>query len=78
MKKMVAVMKREYIQAVRKKTFIIMTLLLPFLMAGVMILPGYIMAKGMGSKRIAVLDGTGVLTMTGGWISHAGFFTVGE
>lgn len=61
MKKMFAVMKREYIQAVRKKTFIIMTLLLPFLMAGVMILPGYIMAKGMGSKRIAVLDGTGKL-----------------
>ncbi len=61
MKKMFAVMKREYLQAVRKKTFIIMTLLLPFLMAGLMILPGYIMAKGMGSKRIAILDGTGEL-----------------
>lgn len=61
MKKMFAVMKREYLQAVRKKTFIIMTLLLPFLMAGITILPGLVLAKGMGSKRIAVLDGTGRL-----------------
>jgi ABC-2 type transport system permease protein len=61
MNKMFAVMKREYLQAVRKKMFIIMTLLLPFLMAGITILPGIILAKGMGSKRIAVLDGTGRL-----------------
>lgn len=61
MKKMFAVMKREYLQAVRKKIFIIMTLLFPFLMAGLMILPGLMMAKGMGKKRIAVLDGTGKL-----------------
>ncbi|HVE70279.1 MAG TPA: ABC transporter permease [Thermoanaerobaculia bacterium] len=61
MKKMFAVMKREYLQAVRKKSFIIMTLLLPFLMAGMMFLPGLMMAKGMGQKRIAVLDATGRL-----------------
>jgi len=47
MNKMFAVMKREYLQAVRKKVFIIMTLLFPFLMAGIMILPGLMMAKGM-------------------------------
>jgi ABC-2 type transport system permease protein len=61
MKKMFAVMKREYLQAVRKKMFIIMTILLPFLMAGLMILPGLVLAKGMGSKRIAILDATGRL-----------------
>lgn len=61
MKKMFAVMKREYLQAVRKKTFIIMTILLPFLMAGLMILPGLVLSRGMGKKRIAVLDGTGKL-----------------
>jgi ABC-2 type transport system permease protein len=61
MKKMFVVMKREYLQAVRKKVFIIMTLLFPFLMAGLMVLPGLMMAKGMGQKRIAVLDGTGTL-----------------
>lgn len=61
MNKMFAVMKREYLQAVRKKMFIIMTILLPFLMAGITILPGLLIAKGLGSKRIAVLDGTGQL-----------------
>lgn len=61
MNKMFAVMKREYLQAVRKKMFIIMTLLLPFLMAGITILPGLVLAKGLGTKRIAVLDGTGRL-----------------
>jgi ABC-2 type transport system permease protein len=61
MNKMFAVMKREYLQAVRKKMFIIMTILLPFLMAGITILPGFMMAKGMGVKRVAVLDGTGRL-----------------
>ena len=61
MSKMFAVLKREYLQTVRKKSFIIMTLIFPFLMAGLMIIPGFIMAKGMGDKRIAVLDGTGKL-----------------
>jgi ABC-2 type transport system permease protein len=61
MNKMLAVLKREYLQTVRKKSFIIMTLLFPFLMAALMILPGLLMAKGMGLKRIAVLDGTGKL-----------------
>ena len=61
MNKMLAVMKREYLQAVRKKMFIIMTLLLPFLMAALTILPGLLIAKGMGTKRIAVIDGTGRL-----------------
>jgi ABC-2 type transport system permease protein len=61
MNKMFAVMKREYLQAVRKKVFIIMTILFPFLMAGLMVVPGLLMAKGMGKKRIAILDGTGQL-----------------
>jgi ABC-2 type transport system permease protein len=61
MNKMFAVMKREYIQAVRRKSFIIITLLAPFLMAALIFLPGLMMAKGMGTKRIAVLDGTGRL-----------------
>ncbi|HEX2122166.1 MAG TPA: ABC transporter permease [Thermoanaerobaculia bacterium] len=61
MNKLLAVLKREYLQAVRKKSFIIMTLLFPFLMGGAMILPGLMMARGMGEKKIAVLDGTGKL-----------------
>jgi ABC-2 type transport system permease protein len=61
MNKMMVVMKREYLQAVRRKAFIIMTVLLPFLMIGLVMLPGLIMTRGMGKKRIAVLDATGSL-----------------
>jgi ABC-2 type transport system permease protein len=61
MNKMFAVMKREYLQGVRRKAFIIMTILLPFLMAALVFIPALIMEKGAGKKRIAVLDGTGRL-----------------
>lgn len=61
MRKMFAVMKREYLANVRRKMFIIMTLLFPVLMAALFFIPGLIMAKGSGQKRIAVLDGTGKL-----------------
>jgi ABC-2 type transport system permease protein len=61
MNKMVAVFKREYLQAVRKKAFIIMTLLFPFLMLALMAVPALVASKGMGEKKIAVLDGTGML-----------------
>ncbi len=61
MRKMFAVLKREYLAAVRKKMFIFMTLFFPVLMAGVMILPGLMMAKSLGGKKVAVVDGTGQL-----------------
>lgn len=61
MKKLFAVFKREYLQAVRKKMFIIMTFLMPVLMIGAMLLPSLLMVKGIGEKRVIVLDGTGQL-----------------
>lgn len=61
MNKLFAVLKREYLQAVRRKAFIIMTLLFPFLMLLLMALPAVIATKGLGEKKIAVLDGTGSL-----------------
>ncbi|HET7705791.1 MAG TPA: ABC transporter permease [Thermoanaerobaculia bacterium] len=61
MKKLLAVLKREYLQTVRKKMFIIMTFLMPVLIAAVLVLPSLIMARGMGEKKIAVVDGTGKL-----------------
>ena len=61
MNKLFAVLKREYIQAVRRKAFIIMTLLFPFLMLLMMALPAVVATKGLGQKKIAVLDGTGSL-----------------
>ena len=61
MRKMLAVFKREYLAAVRKKMFIFMTLFFPVLMAGMMVVPGLMMAKGLGEKSVAVIDGTGEL-----------------
>ena len=39
MSKALAVLKREYLEVVRKKSFIIMTLIFPFLMAAMMFIP---------------------------------------
>lgn len=61
MKKLIAVFKREYLAAVRKKMFIIMTFLMPFLMIGLFVLPSLMMARGMGQKKVVILDGTGQL-----------------
>jgi ABC-2 type transport system permease protein len=68
MRKMWAVLKREYLQAVRKKMFIIMTFLMPVLMAALFILPSRLMMRGLGVKKVVVLDGTGTLRET---FSHA-------
>lgn len=64
MNKMFAVLKREYLQTVRKPMFKIMTLAMPLLMVALFYLPQLMIAKGMGTKRIAVLDATGQLRDT--------------
>jgi ABC-2 type transport system permease protein len=61
MSKALAVFKREYLEVVRKKSFIIMTLLLPFLMGALMLIPTMLAVKGVEGKRVAVVDGTGRL-----------------
>src|SRR6266851_3161842 len=61
MRKLFAVLKREYLQAVRKKMFIFMTLFFPVLMTGVMALPMVLMANSLTGKKVAVIDGTGQL-----------------
>jgi len=61
MNKMFAVIKREYLQAVRRKMFIFMTIFFPVLMAALFTVPGLIMARGLGGKKVAVVDGTGAL-----------------
>jgi ABC-2 type transport system permease protein len=64
MNKMLAVIKREYLQAVRKKMFIFMTLFFPVLMAALFIVPSLMVARGLGGKKVAVIDGTGALQGT--------------
>jgi len=60
-RKLWAVLKREYRETVRKPSFLIMTVLAPFLMAALMIVPALLAERGMGERRVAVLDGTGRL-----------------
>ncbi len=61
MRKLWAVLKREYRETVRKPSFLVMTVLAPFLMAALMVVPALLAVKGMGERRVAILDGTGRL-----------------
>lgn len=61
MRKLWAVLKREYRETVRKPSFLIMTVLGPFLLAALMLVPALLASRGMGERRVAILDGTGRL-----------------
>lgn len=57
MKKIFLIIQREYLSRVRKRTFIIMTILGPILFAAIMILPAYFAVMGgKDIKKIAVAD----------------------
>src|SRR5690554_6500881 len=61
MSKIGLIIKREYTTRVKKKSFIVMTILGPILFASLMILPAVLMQlEGDEFKRIAVIDETGV------------------
>jgi len=60
MNKIILILQREYLTRVKKKSFVIMTILGPILMAAMIILPTYIADWSEATeKRIAVLDETG-------------------
>lgn len=57
MNKISVIIKREYITRVRKKSFIIMTILAPLLMASIIIVPTLLMMNQSGEfKKIAVIE----------------------
>ena len=57
MNKISIIIKREYVTRVRKKSFIIMTILAPVLMAALIILPTFFMMNQDGDlKKIAVVE----------------------
>ena len=56
MNKIWLIIKREYLTRVRKKMFIVTTLVFPILIFGVMILMGVLAAKSKESQNILVLD----------------------
>ena len=60
MNKIILILQREYLTRVKKKSFVIMTILGPVLMAALMILPAFLADWSEATeKRIAVLDETG-------------------
>jgi len=59
MNKLLAVVKREYLEGVRTRSFLITTMLGPLLMLGISVLPVMVMSRiGGGTTRIAVVDQT--------------------
>jgi ABC-2 type transport system permease protein len=61
-KRLLTVMRREYLERVRSKAFLVSTLLGPILLAGFMILPSLLMQRQRGKAlRIVVIDATGAL-----------------
>ena len=61
MNKSLLVLKREYLTRVKKKSFVIFTLLVPFLFAGMTILPTYLAMMDDEKERIiGVYDETGI------------------
>jgi len=62
MRKFLAILKREYVQRLRAKMFIVTTIMFPLAMALFSIVPVVIMGMDVGSPmRLAVVDGTGKL-----------------
>jgi ABC-2 type transport system permease protein len=60
MRKFLAVVKREYVQRVRSKFFVIATILGPVLMAAFTIVPAMMMGiKSGGPTRLVIVDQTG-------------------
>jgi ABC-2 type transport system permease protein len=59
--KLIAIIKKEYREIVRKKSFIISTVLTPLIMAAFMFLPVMLMKMGKGEKTIQVADYSGFI-----------------
>ena len=60
MKKIPIIIRREYLSRVKKRSFIVMTILGPILMAAMMIVPIFIATKSDKTKIIAVIDSKGI------------------
>ena len=59
MKKFLSVLKREYIQRVRAKMFIVSTLLLPVVMSLFVLVPALVLSIETPPMRVAIVDQTG-------------------
>ncbi|MBA3648582.1 MAG: ABC transporter permease [Chitinophagales bacterium] len=62
MNKILLIIRREYLSRVRKRVFIITTLLAPLILASFTILPVYLASVSMETENIAVLDKSEIFT----------------
>src|SRR5687768_16578297 len=62
MRKIALIIKREYLTRVRKKTFILSTVLFPLLYLALIIGTGYITAKSGRKLNVALIDSSGNFT----------------
>lgn len=60
MNKILLIIQREYLTKVKKKSFIVMTILGPLLMASLFILPVYLASRQDDNQIVSVLDETGM------------------
>ena len=58
MNKIFAVIRREFVERVRTKAFLIGTFLFPLLMIFFMVLPALMMSSGNRTHSVAIVDGT--------------------
>ncbi len=58
MRKVWAIIRREVVERVRTRAFIISTLLFPIFMAALIILPGWLLTRSTGTRRLALVDAT--------------------
>ena len=56
MNKLFLVIKREYLSRVRKKSFIFMTLLTPFLLVGLFVVPTLVALNNESTYKVAIID----------------------
>ena len=61
MNSILLIIQREYLSRVRKKSFLIMTLVTPFLLAGIVVVPTYLGMNSSEERNIAILDESNLL-----------------
>ncbi|NIG52969.1 ABC transporter permease [Chitinophaga sp. Cy-1792] len=62
MNKISLIIRHEFMTRVKKKSFLVVTLLVPLAIAAMMIIPALIAGKSASDKRIAVIDNSGYFT----------------
>jgi ABC-2 type transport system permease protein len=60
MNKILLIIKREFLTRVRKRSFLVVTLLIPVFFAALTVIPIIIATSSSGDKRIAVVDDSGL------------------